>query len=82
MGTSTDAQAQRSTQTGALAIDQMALQLKQLDDGAIHVCMEDQGFKECCFVSSHHLVAAKEAQLKAAITRRLKRNLPDPAPAH
>lgn len=82
MGTSTDGQDEKNIQTGLSALDQMALQLQQLEDGAIHVCMEQHGLRECCFVSSHHLVAAKEAQLQAAITRKAMRAFPGLAPVH
>jgi|MDSW01.2.fsa_nt_gb hypothetical protein len=47
----------------------MALELEQRQDGGVHVCMEENGLRACCFVSSHHLASSKEAQLRAAINR-------------
>jgi len=34
------------------------------------VCLEEDGIRECCYVSSMHLVYEKEGQLRAAIKRK------------
>ena len=47
----------------------MPLELENQKDGCLHVCMEENGLRACCFVSSHHLAATKEGQLRAAINR-------------
>jgi hypothetical protein len=39
------------------------------EDDMLKVCLEEDGFKACCFVSSQHLVADKEKQLRVAILR-------------
>jgi hypothetical protein len=44
------------------------LALTTLKDGCIRVCLTEDGITQCCTVSSHHLVAEKEHQLKAAIS--------------
>jgi hypothetical protein len=47
------------------------LELRSVDDGHMYeVCLEEDGIRECCFVSSMHLVDEKEGQLKEAIKRR------------
>ena len=47
------------------------LELRTVDDGHMYeVCLEEDGIRECCFVSSMHLVDEKEGQLKNAIRRR------------
>ena len=47
------------------------LNLRSVDDGHMYeVCLEEDGFRECCFVSSMHLVDEKEPQLREAIRRR------------
>lgn len=47
------------------------LELRSVDDGHMYeVCLEEDGFRECCFVSSMHLVDEKEHQLRACIRRK------------
>jgi len=47
------------------------LKLRSVDNDTMYeVCLEEDGFRECCFVSSMHLVDEKEPQLRAAIRRR------------
>jgi len=47
------------------------LELRSVDNDTMYeVCLEEDGIRECCFVSSMHLVDEKEQQLKAAIRRR------------
>ena len=47
------------------------LDLRSVDDGHMYeVCLEEDGFTECCYVASMHLVSEKELQLRAAIRRR------------
>ena len=47
----------------------MTLQVDVLDNELIRVCLTEDGFTNCAFVTSHHLVQDKERQLKAANTR-------------
>ena len=47
------------------------LELRSVDNDTMYeVCLEEDGFRECCFVSSMHLVDEKEPQLREAIRRR------------
>ena len=46
------------------------LELATTSDGMYQVCLEEDGFRECCVVSSMHLVQDKEPQLRRAIRRR------------
>ena len=47
------------------------LQLRSVDNDTMYeVCLEENGIRECCFVSSMHLVAEKEIQLRQAIQRK------------
>ena len=46
------------------------LELRSTSDDMYEVCLEEDGIRECCFVSSMHLVHEKESQLRAAIRRR------------
>ena len=47
------------------------MKLRTVDDGqGYEVCLEEDGFTECCYVSSMHLVDEKEAQLRQAIRRK------------
>ena len=47
------------------------LELRSVDNDTMYeVCLEEDGFRECCFVSSMHLVDEKESQLRDAIRRR------------
>jgi hypothetical protein len=39
-------------------------------DHMYEVCLEEDGFTECCYVSSLHLVKDKSQQLKDAVRRR------------
>ena len=41
--------------------------LQTLVDGTIKVCVEEDGFRHCGFVSSHHLVDVKAEQLRHLI---------------
>jgi hypothetical protein len=45
------------------------MDLEQLDDGCIRVCLTEDGITACTTVSSFHLVEDKRAQLEAAIAR-------------
>jgi hypothetical protein len=45
----------------------VALEVDCLEPELIRVCLTEDGFTSCCFVSSHHLVAEKEKQLRQAI---------------
>lgn len=46
----------------------MAELIRTSEDGeTIEVCVEEDGFRECGFVSSMHLVPGKCAQLRRAI---------------
>jgi hypothetical protein len=40
-----------------------------LEPELIRVCLEEDGVKSCCFVSSHHLAPEKERQLREANDR-------------
>ena len=47
------------------------MDLRTVDGGHMYeVCLEEDGIRECCYVSSMHLVDEKERQLRAAIRRR------------
>ena len=47
------------------------LELRSVDNDTMYeVCLEEDGIRECCFVSSMHLVDEKEGQLRSAIRRR------------
>lgn len=49
----------------------MPLELRSVDHCTMYeVCLEEDGIRECCFVSSMHLVDEKETQLRDAIRRR------------
>ena len=41
--------------------------LQTLSDGSIKVCVEEDGFRHCGFVSSYHLVDVKAEQLRHLI---------------
>jgi hypothetical protein len=45
------------------------MDLEQLDDDCIRVCLTRNGITACTTVSSHHLTWEKKAQLEAAIDR-------------
>lgn len=46
------------------------LQLRNTEDGNMYeVCLEEDGIRKCCFVSSMHLVQMHERQLRDAIKR-------------
>ena len=46
------------------------LQLRNTEDGNMYeVCLEEDGIRKCCFVSSMHLVQDHEKQLREAIKR-------------
>ena len=47
------------------------MELRNTEDGHMYeVCLEEDGIRECTFVSSMHLVEDKKRQLRAAIKRR------------
>ena len=49
----------------------MPLELRSVDNDTMYeVCLEENGFRECCYVSSMHLIEPKEQYLRAAIKRR------------
>ena len=43
------------------------LNVECIDAELIKVCLTEDGFTSCCYVSSHHLTAEKEKQLRKAI---------------
>jgi hypothetical protein len=43
--------------------------MNTLDDGCVHVCLTEDGFTACAIVSSMHLAADKEKQLRADIQK-------------
>ena len=43
------------------------LEMSTLDDGCVQVCLTEDGFTACAIVSSMHLAADKENQLRADI---------------
>jgi len=45
------------------------LEISTLDVGCVHVCLTEDGFTACAIVSSMHLAADKENQLRADIRR-------------
>ena len=47
----------------------MTLKLRSTDDDMLEVCLEEDGFKACCFVSSMHLAYEKEKQLRDNIRK-------------
>ena len=49
------------------------MDLEQLDDDCIRVCLTRDGITACTTVSSHHLVEDKRPQLEAAINREAAR---------
>jgi len=40
-----------------------------LDDGCVQVCLSQEQWQVCCFVSSHHLIAEKWPQLHRALDK-------------
>lgn len=46
------------------------LKTEYVDGDMIRVCLDVDGFRACCFVSSEHLVAGKERGLREAINRK------------
>ena len=46
------------------------LTITTTDDGCCKVCLTEDGFTECCTVSSMHLTQEKEKQLRAAIQKK------------
>ena len=46
------------------------LDMNTLEDGVVRVCLTEDGFTECCTVSSMHLAPKKEKQLRAAILKK------------
>ena len=53
----------------------MTTEIRNVDGGAIEVCVEEDGIRECGFIStgSMHCVAQKASQLKEAIKRKAER---------
>ena len=47
----------------------MTLQLRSTSDDMLEVCLEEDGFRACCFVSSTHLAYEKEKQLRDNIRK-------------
>ena len=47
----------------------MTLQVDVLDNELIRVCLTEDGFTNCCYVTSHHLAEEKAGQLRAANLR-------------
>ena len=47
----------------------MTLDIQHLEDDCYRVCLEEDGFTSCCYVSSHHLTEEKAGQLRAANAR-------------
>ena len=46
------------------------LELRNTEDGTMYeVCLEEDGIRKCCFVSSMHLVDDHRKQLEDAIKR-------------
>jgi hypothetical protein len=45
------------------------LEVEVLDAELIKVCLTENGFTSCCFVTSHHLVEDKRRQLLDDITK-------------
>ena len=42
------------------------LDIDCIEPELIKVCLTEDGFTSCCYVTSHHLVPDKERQLRAA----------------
>ena len=47
----------------------MSLDIDCIEPELIKVCLTEDGFTSCCYVTSHHLVPDKEPQLRAANLR-------------
>jgi hypothetical protein len=47
----------------------MSLAINCIEPELIQVCLTEDGFTSCCYVTSHHLVPDKEPQLRAANNR-------------
>ena len=47
----------------------MTLDIQHLDDDCYRVCLTEDGFTNCCYVTSHHLTEEKAGQLRAANLR-------------
>lgn len=45
------------------------LEMSTLDDGCVQVCLTEDGFTACAIVSSMHLAADKENQLRSDIQK-------------
>ena len=57
--------------------DQRMKDLQTLDDGTIKVCIEEEGYRHCGFVSSHHLVDVKAEQLRHFIRVSRRKDHPE-----
>jgi ATP-dependent phosphoenolpyruvate carboxykinase len=53
------------------------LEITVLEDSCYRVCLTEDGFTECCYVSSMHLTAEKEPQLRTAIRKKALNTLFD-----
>jgi hypothetical protein len=47
----------------------MTLTINCIEPELIQVCLTEDGFTNCCFVTSHHLATEKEQQLRNANLR-------------
>ena len=47
----------------------MSLEITCIEPELIKVCLSEDGFTNCCYVTSHHLAEEKEGQLRAANLR-------------
>ena len=47
----------------------MPLELRNIAGDEMEVCLEEDGIRMCCIVSSMHLAYSKEPQLREAIKR-------------
>ena len=50
--------------------DGSQLEINTIRNECIQVCLTEDGFTECCFVSSMHLAPDKEKQLRKMIHQR------------
>ena len=57
----------------------MTLEMRNTDDEqGLEVCLEENGFRSCCFVSSIHLAYSHEQQLREANLRKAMAAFDDP----
>ena len=55
---------------GVVMSDGSQLEINTIRNECVQVCLTEDGFTECCFVSSMHLAPDKETQLRKAIQQR------------